>query len=353
LAFNILLLKSYLVVGQGLAGISIATSLRAQGHTVHVIDHANAHRASSVAAGVINPITGKRFVFSWRYFDFFQTAKTFYQNLELQLGHTFWHDRSIVRLLQDLNESHTWLSRSGFEEYRAVMEPLEGAASWQPMLKKHTAFGKLNLAAQVNIPLLCSVWREQGLNESWFFERQVLSSDLDTLSKEYTAVILCCGHQVSDFGPFSGLPWRHAKGTVAHLRFDTDVLPNKNELLKKQILLAPIPNQEGLYWAGANYEWQATDTAATEQGITFIKNELDNTFQIPYQVQHTLAGIRPVAQDRRPVLGASKEWLNVFIFNGLGAKGALLAPYWAQHLADHILNGTALDVEVDMARFKL
>jgi hypothetical protein len=40
------------------------------------------------------------------------------------------------------------------------------------------------------------------------------------------------------------------------------------------------------------------------------------------------------------------------IFNGLGTKGGLLAPYWAQHFAQHVLQGIPLDPQVDIRRVK-
>jgi glycine/D-amino acid oxidase-like deaminating enzyme len=37
---------------------------------------------------------------------------------------------------------------------------------------------------------------------------------------------------------------------------------------------------------------------------------------------------------------------NLGIFNGLGSKGISLAPYWANHLVEHILEKKPLDSEV-------
>ena len=39
------------------------------------------------------------------------------------------------------------------------------------------------------------------------------------------------------------------------------------------------------------------------------------------------------------------------IFNGLGSRGVLLAPWCAQHLTDHLFKGVPLDPEVDLERF--
>ena len=63
-----------------------------------------------------------------------------------------------------------------------------------------------------------------------------------------------------------------------------------------------------------------------------------------------VAGVRPSVKDRRPFLGESRVRANVYIFNGLGTKGALLAPFWAEHLAKHLLEGKPIEQEVQVER---
>jgi glycine oxidase len=52
------------------------------------------------------------------------------------------------------------------------------------------------------------------------------------------------------------------------------------------------------------------------------------------------------------VLGAHPEFKNMFIFNGLGTKGVMIAPYFAKHFVEHLYNNTPLDKEVSIERFK-
>jgi hypothetical protein len=40
------------------------------------------------------------------------------------------------------------------------------------------------------------------------------------------------------------------------------------------------------------------------------------------------------------------------VFNGLGSKGVALAPYFSLQLANFITEGTAIDKEVNLKRFK-
>jgi glycine/D-amino acid oxidase-like deaminating enzyme len=71
----------------------------------------------------------------------------------------------------------------------------------------------------------------------------------------------------------------------------------------------------------------------------------------PFIVRGRFSGIRQVTKDRNAVLGASPACSKYYIFNGLGSKGGLLAPYWAAQLAAHLLDGAPLEPEADIRRF--
>ncbi|NBY41195.1 MAG: FAD-dependent oxidoreductase [Flavobacteriia bacterium] len=50
------------------------------------------------------------------------------------------------------------------------------------------------------------------------------------------------------------------------------------------------------------------------------------------------AGIRPTTPDRKPLMGQHKDYKKLYLFNGLGAKGYLIAPNVSLLMADLILN---------------
>jgi glycine/D-amino acid oxidase-like deaminating enzyme len=62
-------------------------------------------------------------------------------------------------------------------------------------------------------------------------------------------------------------------------------------------------------------------------------------------------GIRPSTRDRLPVMGRHPDHPQIALFNGFGSKGATWAPPLAEHFASHLLNGDALDEEIDLLRF--
>ena len=65
-----------------------------------------------------------------------------------------------------------------------------------------------------------------------------------------------------------------------------------------------------------------------------------------------VAGIRPTVKDRRPLVGQHEKYSNLYILNGLGTRGVMIAPYVAEKLFNFIEKGEDLDKEIDVNRFK-
>ena len=70
-----------------------------------------------------------------------------------------------------------------------------------------------------------------------------------------------------------------------------------------------------------------------------------------YTVLDHKAGIRPTVADRRPLVGRHKEHSNLYILNGLGTRGVMIAPYTAQKLYNFIEMDHSLDSVIDISRF--
>ena len=61
----------FMIVGQGLAGSLLASELLDAGKTIQIFDADHEGAASAIAAGIINPITGRRLVKSWMIMSFY------------------------------------------------------------------------------------------------------------------------------------------------------------------------------------------------------------------------------------------------------------------------------------------
>jgi nucleoside-diphosphate-sugar epimerase len=60
-----LLFMNYLIVGQGIAGTNLTFTLLERGNSVTIADNPQEFSSSKVAAGLFNPITGRKMSKTW------------------------------------------------------------------------------------------------------------------------------------------------------------------------------------------------------------------------------------------------------------------------------------------------
>lgn len=304
--------------------------------------------ASVVAAGIINPVTGKRFAKSWRFDDFFPAARHFYGTFEKSLGFDIWHEMPILRLLSSYEEENDWAARCAMPDFAAYLTMADSATPWSGLLKPGFRFGQILQAARVEFLPLLRAYRQLAQQQG-FFLQQPASSKVGGLLLEYDFVIYCEGAGSALNPYFSQLPWNLSKGEALLIRFKHPEALSIQQMLKKKIMVVPLGN--GLFWCGSPYEWHFDDASPSQQGKSFIEDNLRDMLDGAYETVDHLAAVRPTVKDRRPFIGFLPGEPRIGIFNGLGTKGALLAPYWANHFADHLLEGRDLDVAVDVRRF--
>src|SRR5690606_21034894 len=104
----------------------------------------------------------------------------------------------------------------------------------------------------------------------------------------------------------------------------------------------------GCFRAGATYEWKDLTTAPTEAGKEEILEGIRKLVPWEPEVKEHVAGIRPIVRDTYPVLGLHPSQSRAGIFNGLGSKGVLWAPHFAEMLVRHLEEGTPLEEAADV-----
>lgn len=325
-----------LIIGQGIAGTLLAWELRKRGAKVDIQD-GNLPGASSIAAaGIINPVTGKRYVKSWRFEEFYPIARQTYRELEELLHLSLWEERPILRLLATPEETNDWSVRCAQPDYINFLSESSHAGSWGPLLKPGFHYGLIHQSGRVNLPLLVEKFRQLAINNGFFKEETWRPDTQEIVFSKYDKVVFCEGWRGESNPFFPETPFRVSKGEALLLRFPgvtQEHLPK--EILKKTVLIAPLGN--GIYWAGSTYRWFFPDTKPGEEGKTFLLDHIHEMLAAPFEILDQVAGIRPTMVDRRPVLLQSPINPNAFMLNGLGTKGALLAPYFAAKLATQLL----------------
>ena len=91
---------------------------------------------------------------------------------------------------------------------------------------------------------------------------------------------------------------------------------------------------------------------ADNHDVNEILEKLQKVISCSFKVVHQRAGIRPTVVDRRPLVGQHKTHKNLFVLNGLGSRGVLIAPSVAKDLIAYIEDGVPLPDEIDINRFK-
>lgn len=341
----------YIIVGQGIAGTSLAYRLIKAGKNVLVIDPGK-ENATMVAAGNINPVTGRHYTKSWMIDALLPEAITFYSGLSELLGIPVCREKSIYRPLRSIKEENNWMTRVEDPDYNRYVENIEEIAELEDLIDTPVSYGKVCNALQIDTITLVSAFKDYLKTHNTFLEEHFLFSDLIVESdfvmyKKLKAkqIIFAEGHSVVNNPYFRHLPIEPTKGEVLIIDFDFELEHN----LRDKTFISPITKG---YWAGSAYEWKYDTELPTEIGKQKIKNQLDSVLKVPYEVIDHKAGIRPCVKDRKPLIGRNHNNHNVIIFNGLGTKGTSLAPYFSKMLVEHLEYNEPILDEVDINRYQ-
>ena len=344
----------YLIVGHGIAGATLAYELRRRGRTVLVLDAPNPGSASNVAAGLMNPVAGKRFALAWRAAELLPAALAFYRELEARFQQQFLFETPILKLFSSVAEQNTILARSAdhpWQEYVAEMDPATAAAAGV-----RTDFGGVlvrgggHVAVREVLAVLAAEGRQNGwLRHETFDPRQLVVSPAGvTYAGDVGAsrVVFCEGSAAVQNPYFKWLPITPNQGEVLEVQCRG---LSEAQVLNKGAYVVPLG--DGRFKVGATYRWPPFAEGITDEARTELSQRLTALTDLPFAVTGQWAGVRPAVRDRKPLLGTHPELPAVSICNGFGSKGVMLAPRLAAHLAD-ALEGTAdLWPEVNILRY--
>ncbi len=338
-----------LIVGQGIAGTTLAWALMRRKATVYIADGNLPHSASLSAAGLINPITGKFYAKTWRYDDFFPVARRFYRDMEAALHlSSLWTEVRVLRVLDTPKALNDWALRMTNPTYAGLVGMSSEAEPWSEYLCKAYPLGETRGAARVDFSKLLTAFRKYMTERGLFIPQNLSPEAVLAMAMDYDAVVFCEGWRGALNPFFPTALWQLTFGEALLVRFLSPHLPHLRDVLKKGLLLVPVKN--GVVWAGGTYRRWSPPEPIPQPNSTAMVQTLQQLLHPSFELLRTMGGIRPTVRDRRPLLGGSPVQSAFFLFNGLGTKGALLAPHWAEHMADHLLRGSALDREVSLSR---
>lgn len=339
-----------LIVGQGLAGTVLAHQLENRGISFLIIDNPELSRSSKVAPGNVNPVVFKRMVKSWMADECTSYAYAFYSSVQNKLKAEFFWEKKILKLFTEDQEQKLWenkrnknpyLSGDYFHDYEKKYLKYSGAAAVVNDCANLFVEKFLEESYHHWIDNNCIV-REQFNHNALKINDSNVSYNGNTADK----IIFCEGWKMLENPFFNKLPMNPAKGEVLIIKIENF---NTDYIVHKGVSLLPIGNN--LFVAGSTFRWDNLNDTVTFEAKNELLEKLKSVINTDFEVIDHLAGVRPAMADRRPVLGSHPLFKNLYLFNGLGAKGVLLSPYFANELIEYIYNDKSLNSEVSINRF--
>jgi glycine/D-amino acid oxidase-like deaminating enzyme len=347
---------NYIIVGQGLAGTILAHTLAMKGHSIMIIDDERLSSASKVAAGLYNPVVFKRLVKSWLADDLLPCMDKFYPALEKLLGTEFYFKKQIIKPFAEEQEKVLWLKKTEEEigKYLSktiLYDDLNGVL-YNPLGASevlHTG----NLDTKVFLTASREYFRKcDSIKEEEFDYDQLKISENSVVYKSIIAekIIFCEGHKATENPFFSWLPFKLTKGELITIKLGEGHFIPSELVINKAVFILPLGNNT--YKVGATYEWADLSETITEKGKQDLIEKLEKVIKVPFEVIDHQVGIRPTVNDRRPLVGLHPQHPALGVFNGMGTKGVMLAPYFAEQFVAFLGKQSVLHPEVDIARFK-
>ncbi len=322
-----------LILGQGLAGTVLGWELARAGRSFAIVDAGHGDAATMAAAGIINPITGRRLVKSWRVDALLPRARESYRWIQHELGGSeLWSEMVVRRIFAD-------------ERERAVYGEKQATGELAPFAREGDDAGFLIAeAARVDLPALLQRSRDRWRREGRLREG---AESVAGVVGDYALVIDCRGRAGAREERFGFVPWEFSRGEMLEGTGRIGGAPHV--ILNARHWALPVA--DGGVWLGATHEPGVSDPSPTADGRATLEASAAKLLGTSWRFTGQRAGVRVHLPDKRPVAGRHPVHQNLGVLNGLGGKGALWAPFLAQQWVRHLTHGEPFDPEIDVRRF--
>ncbi len=312
-----------------------------------LVDSFGQNHSSTVASGLFNPITGRKFVTTWKAVEVFETLHDFYPRIEKEQGTRFFHSLPLVRLFPNVKASNDWDS--------SKPNPFISDDPYELPSYFDEGYGGINVekGGYLNTISFLEAGR-QMIGKNNVLEDEVLEPKDLVLEKNSVRwkditsrkIVFCEGPGVRQNPFFQWLPFSLTKGELLEIETEFDLEP---VIVTKRVFMFPIGKRTALL--GATYDREDLELRRTLKARDYLEDRFKLFFRESYNIKHHRVGIRPTVSDRRPIVGRHPKHEQILILNGLGSKGVSLGPFIAQILVDHLSEGKLIPEEVNITRF--
>lgn len=331
------------VAGGGIAGALTTFLLYEQGLPVTWVVPGTRLTSTKAGAGVMNPVTGRNFTLSWKFRELLEEALSTYRLLEERSKSTLLHRAILWRSLPTPSEENGWCIRLGDPLYSEYMsEPVP--PSDHPFLKGARSLGVIDPVWRVDMPGVVEAVRTmvpsviEGFVTS---DRKLVAQDVILDIPSTTALVWATGADREIAKAFA-LPLRPFKGEA--MIISSPDLP-EDRIIYHDLKVVPLGGAR--FWVGPSDPKQAVDIGPTYAARMDLVQRFEKAFDVSYEVQTQEAGIRPASVRRRPFAGQIPGLAHTWLINGLGTKGASLAPWAARHLVTAITGKGPVEPELN------
>ena len=341
----------YIIVGSGLASIMFAEQLRTHQKSFVVISD-RSQQASLVASGLYNPVVLKRFTAAWNAASHLETAIPKYISLEKLLGVKLDYVVPIHRVFNSVQEQNNWFLACDKPLLTPFLNP-KLVDNKNNSVKAPFGFGEVNATGRIDTQKLIEAYRtflsqmNQYISATFDYEALIETPEgLCYESIQAKHIVFTEGFGIHKNPYFKQLPLEGTKGELITIYAPQLQL---TPILKSSIFVIPMEGDH--YLVGSTYDWTDKTNIPTSEAKSQLLEKLERLVTCDFEVVNQRAGIRPTVSDRRPLVGRHPNHQKMYVLNGLGTRGVLIAPAMAEALYAFIETDAPLPEEIDISRF--
>ncbi len=299
------------------------------------------------------PVTGRRLAKTHLADLILPFARQTYRDIEKATGESFFVEKQVLQIFNSVSNLNEWYSRSAETEMTGYCGDILSSDQIDSSLKNDYGGILLNQSGYVEPLAFVKSMKDYITDNGEFIETVFDAGELNVSAKgviwkgnSYSHVIFCEGYHTLQNPYFGYLPFKPAKGEILDF-----IAPSLNDryIVSNGVYILPLGNYR--FRTGATYVWDDLTENTTEAGLQFLTDNLKKSIHCEFEVVGHKAGIRPAVRDRRPLVGLHPVHKQLGIFNGLGTKGAMLGPYYANQMMELLSTGRQPGRDVDVNRF--
>ena len=277
----------------------------------------------------------------------------FYPELEKHLNASFDTKIDILRIFKNWEQQNDFIAKTEDENYSQFINSENSETLNKNKVDNEFGYGTVTQSGWINTKLMLGMYREflekesLILNEKFDSDSLVIEEEkINYNNVSANKIIFCEGTLIQENPYFNYLPMVPTQGEVLTIKIENLSL---NKILNKGFFIMPLGND--LYRVGATYNWKIKHCDSTEEGKNELIEKIKTVLPQKFEIVNHQAGIRPTVKDRKPLIGLHPEHKNLGVFNGMGTKGILIAPYFANHFCEFLEGNSELEKEVNIDRF--